>query len=435
MIKPASTFSVAPFRFDITPPLNHALLGGLVMPAVALDDALEGIGYVLLGAEAPIVVCVLDWAGLLNTAHLSWRIALAEAAHTTPDRVALQCVHQHNTPFVCPDASAAAAGHRDLPPMFDVAFVESCRQRACAAVRTALRTPQRVTHIAHGRTTVRQVASNRRVARDEAGRVLAMRKSSCNEPDLIALPEGVIDPWLQTAALYNAQGRKIVACHYYATHPMSYYRDGHVTSDFCGLARKRRQAEEPGCTHLYFTGCSGDVAAGKYNDGTPARRIELTERIHSAIVASEATLVPEPLTQVDWRFVPVLPAPRATPTIGELEAAIGDRRSDPIDRLLHAFQLGWVRRIARGVPLELSCLRLNHVSILHLPGEMFVAYQLRARAMRPDEPVLVAAYGDDGPWYIPTREEYPAGGYEVSAAFCGDEVDAMITDAIRSLLA
>ena len=153
MIKPASTFSVAPFRFDITPPLHHALLGGLVMPAVALDDALEGIGYVLLGAEAPIVVCVLDWAGLLNTAHLSWRIALAEAAHTTPDRVALQCVHQHNTPFVCPDASAAAAGHRDLPPMFDVAFVESCRQRACAAVRSA--TPPRTLTPARNSASVR----------------------------------------------------------------------------------------------------------------------------------------------------------------------------------------------------------------------------------------------------------------------------------------
>jgi hypothetical protein len=86
------------------------------------------------------------------------------------------------------------------------------------------------------------------------------------------------------------------------------------------------------------------------------------------------------------------------------------------------------------VPLVLSRLRLNSISILHLPGEMFVEYQLRARAVRPRQPVAVAAYGDDGLWYVPTKEEYPAGGYEVGVAFCRDEVDRLMTDAIRRLL-
>ena len=48
---------------------------------------------------------------------------------------------------------------------------------------------------------------------------------------------------------------------------------------------------------------------------------------------------------------------------------------------------------------------------------------------------MVAAYGDDGLWYVPTKDEYPAGGYEVSVAFCTDEVDALMTDAMRRLLA
>ena len=88
----------------------------------------------------------------------------------------------------------------------------------------------------------------------------------------------------------------------------------------------------------------------------------------------------------------------------------------------------------RGVPFVLSRLRLNSISILHLPGEMFIEYQLRARAMRPRQPVAVAAYGDDGLWYVPTKEEYPAGGYEVSVAFCRDDVDEIMTGAIRRLL-
>jgi hypothetical protein len=433
VIKPSAELSIAPFRFDVTPPLGHSLLGGWIPPVGGYDDPLEAIGYVLLGAGEPIVVCALDWAGLMNGSHLTWRRAFAESAGTIANRVAIQCVHQHNAPLVCSEARAAAAQHTDLPEVFDVQFFQGCVARGQAAIRTALQRPRRVTHVAHGESTVHEVASNRRVARDLAGRVRAMRLSSCTDPELVALPEGPIDPMLQTIAFYH-DDEKIVSCHYYATHPMSYYRDGRVSSDFCGLARKRRQREEPGCTHLYFTGCAGNVAAGKYNDGSPATRALLTQRVYDAITASDSRLIPEPLTTVDWRTVAVSPAARQPSDEFTLETAIADRGSAIAERLIAAFRLGWSRRVARGMPLELSCLRLNDHSVLHLPGEMFVEYQLRARALRPDSVVAVAASGDGGPWYVPTREEYANGGYEVSVAFCPEEIDELFTAAIARLL-
>ncbi|MES2694880.1 MAG: hypothetical protein V4773_15520, partial [Verrucomicrobiota bacterium] len=138
MIKPAHSFAIAPFRFDVTPPLQHALLGGLIMPAIEHDDALEAIGYVLLSNDAPIVICAVDWAGLMNDAHAVWCRTLAEAAGTTPDRVAVQCVHPHNAPFVCPEAQAVVSQHRDLPSMFDQGFFETCLDRAREAVRAAV---------------------------------------------------------------------------------------------------------------------------------------------------------------------------------------------------------------------------------------------------------------------------------------------------------
>jgi hypothetical protein len=207
-----------------------------------------------------------------------------------------------------------------------------------------------------------------------------------------------------------------------------------VTSDFCGLARKRRQAEEPGCTHLYFTGCAGDVSAGKYNDGTPANRAALTERMYAGIVAAERKLKPRRLRRIEWRTDSILPLPPATPTAAALEAVLAQGDAPLVDRLISAFRLGWMNRAKRGVPLGLSRMRLNTISILHLPGEMFISYQLRAQALRPRQPVAVAAYGDGGPWYVPTKEEFPAGGYEVSVAFCNDDVDALVSGAIQRLL-
>ncbi len=428
-------FEIAHFRCDVTPPLGHSLLGGWISPALAIDDSLEAIGYVLFGAGAPIVICALDWAGLMNDAHLAWRRALATGAGTTPDRVTVHCVHQHNTPFVCPEANALAATCPDLPAMYDVGFFADCLARLQAVVAAAVARRERVAHVSHGQARVDQVASNRRIDRDEAGVIREMRLSSCTDPRLIALPEGTIDPILQTVAFHGRDGRRRVACHYYATHPMSFYRDGRVTSDFCGLARKRLQDEDPECTHLYFTGCAGNISAGKYNDGSPAARMALTERIYAGMVAAGANGKPQPLAEVDWRIDEVLPPPTSSPTEAELVAAVIDPQRPLVERLLPAYRVGWLRRFARGTPLVLSRLRLNDISVLHLPGEMFIEYQLRAQAMRPGQPVAVAAYGDDGIWYVPTCEEYSKGGYEVGVAFCAEEIDEILTQAMRRLLA
>jgi hypothetical protein len=119
-----------------------------------------------LGAGAPIVFCVLDWTGVLNAAHLRWRTVLAEAAGTTPDRVALHSVHQHNAPFVCFDAGERIARQADLPKVFEMDFFQRCLDASRSAVQEAVRRARPVTHIAQGGGRVVEVAGNRRLQRD-----------------------------------------------------------------------------------------------------------------------------------------------------------------------------------------------------------------------------------------------------------------------------
>ncbi len=425
--------AIAPFRFDVTPPLGHALLGGLVPPALAIDDELEAIGYVLLTHEAPIVVCSLDWAGLMNASYRRFREVLAQAANTTPDRVALHCVHQHNAPFICEETQQRLEQDADVDPVFDPIFFGDCLTRATRAIQVALGNPIAVTHIAHGSAAVEHVASNRRVDRDEQGNVRAMRGSACADPELTALAEGLIDPKLQTVAYYSGT-QKVVSCHTYATHPMSYYRDGRVTSDFCGLARKQRQAEEPNCTQLYFTGCAGNIAAGKYNNGSTAARTALTQRIHRAIVASEAELQPEPLQTVAWRTHAVFPESRVPSSVEELGATVGGAEAPRIGKILHAYWRSWEARTLRQEPLELSALHLNGIAQIHLPGEPFLEFQLHAQSLRDEQPVITIGYGDGGPWYIPTADELPRGGYETIVAFNKPSIDGLLRGAIGRLL-
>ncbi|MBM3889921.1 MAG: hypothetical protein FJ388_12465, partial [Verrucomicrobia bacterium] len=60
---------------------------------------------------------------------------------------------------------------------------------------------------------------------------------------------------------------------------------------------------------------------------------------------------------------------------------------------------------------------------------------LRAQQMQPRRFVATAAYGDGGPWYIPVKQEYPKGGYEVSVANCSEAVDDILTRGMRDVLA
>jgi hypothetical protein len=428
---------LAAFRFDVTPPLGHSLCGGWIEPAVGVDDPLEAIGVVLLGAgNKPIVLCAVDWTGILNDAHVAWRAALAEAAGTSPDRVAVHCVHQHAAPMACIHSERIVAAQGDLPHIVDMAFHDRCLRRARQAIEDALPKAVRITHVARGQAKVDRVASNRRIYRDASGRIIADRTSDGPNEQMRAMPEGLIDPWLKTVAFYDADGRKVAALHYYATHPMSYYRDGRVSSDFAGLARKRRQLDEPDCLHVYFTGCAGNIAAGKYNDGTAESRRALADRMYDGIVRSEEDLQPMPIREVAWNTAEVLPPPnRALLVADELERWIGDRSNSVVARNRSAYMLSWLRRAERGgPPLVLSALHVNNISLLHLPGECFVEYQLRAQRSRLTRFVATAAYGDGGPWYIPVPEEYAHGGYEASVAFCDPQVDALLTSAMETLL-
>lgn len=429
----ATPLRIAPFRFEVSPPLGHPLCGGWIKPVVGYDDALECIGYVLLGAGSPLVVCAVDWTGVLNEAHLQWRSALADAAGTTPDRVAVQAVHQHNAPFACPATERLLQTHSGQLRNLDLNFLQTCLDRGREAVRQALPLAQPVTHVAFSQAPVLQVASNRRVLRDGNGKVIRMRGSYSKDPELIALPEGLIDPDLRTLSFFNGN-RRLVSCHYYATHPMSYYGDGRVTSDFVGLARKRRQADDPGCTQIYFTGCAGNVSAGKYNDGSPAIRPLLAERIYTALVASEGIQRPEPIASVEWRTQSVLLSPRPQFNRAELQTTLANSAASPADRIRSAMKLIWMERCAEQIPLVISALRINRMVSLHLPAEMFVDYQLRIQKLAPSLQIATAAYGDGGPWYIPTAQEFPSGGYEVDYAFCGPEVDTILSATFRPLL-
>ena len=199
----------------------------------------------------------------------------------TPVRVLLSCIHQHDAPIADLTAQRFLNESRSSGSICDLEFHETAVQRVVQALREGQRASRRVTHLGLGQAQVEKVASNRRYVGPE-GKLFFNRTSATRDAWIRAQPEGTVDPWLKTLSFWDGE-RPVLALSCYATHPMSYYGKGAVSSDFMGMARDRRQKEDGDVKQIYVSGCSGNVTAGKYNDGAPENRSVLADRIYRAM--------------------------------------------------------------------------------------------------------------------------------------------------------
>ncbi|HYI97013.1 MAG TPA: hypothetical protein VEX68_25950 [Bryobacteraceae bacterium] len=432
----AEPLRIATFQVDVTPPLGSPLCCSAgVKPAEQIVDPLSARGIILIGPQKSIVLVAVDWEGIANEGWDEWRRAIAAAANTDSDHVSVHTLHQHDAPGYDPTAEKILKKHGLAAKLYEPNFMRSMIKRVAEAVREAARTPQIVTHLGLGRAKVKEVASSRRVLGPD-GKVKHVRFSASRIPEAREAPEGVIDPFVRVVSFWN-QNRPLVSITYYATHPQSYYGQGGVSADFVGMARSMREAELP-IAHIHFNGAGGNVAAGKYNDGSPSMRPILARRLADSMKAAWESMAKTPIKAADvsWRSLPVaLPVADAIRNQERLRALITDPAQPIRNRLTAGRDLAFVQQRAANRKIPLFLLILGGARIIHMPGELFVEYQLAAQEMKPDSFIAMAAYGDYGPGYIGTRIAYSQGGYETgSVSRTAPEVEEVLLPALRELL-
>jgi hypothetical protein len=429
----AEPLRVGVFDVDASPPVGSPLAYNRC-DAVAMS--LRAHGIVLLGSDQPIVLCAVDWIGIANDGYTQWRLSIAKAVGTDPHRVSIHTLHQHDAPVCDLSAEAILAGHGLSGLLFDVKFVQQTISRVASAAAAAKQGATIVTHVGIGQARVEKVASNRRILGGD-GKVRATRYTACADPELRAEPEGIIDPQLKAISFWN-EDKPTVVLTYFATHPQSYYLRGIANPDFPGMARFIRQVTLNGLPHVHFNGAGGNIGAGKYNDGTPDNRQVLAQRMANGMAAAWQASQRYSITSndVQWRSrgIAIRPAPHLDEA--KLLAILDDKSKTNVARGSAARDLAWLRRCQHDDKVDVSCLRIGKASILHLPGEAVVEYQLAAQQMRPDQFVAVAAYGDYGTGYICLEEHYGQGGYEDSprASRVSPNTERIMKEAIRDVL-
>lgn len=425
----AAPLRVGVFRSDVTPEIGEPLIW--VTPATKIDDPLWAKGVIIESSGPRFVLCAVDWCGIGNSTYHLFRSKIAAAAGTSIENVMVQTLHQHTAPYVDGDAYAILRKLPKHPLLMSDAFLTRVTDRLAGAVREALQRMLPFDSLGAGQGRVERVASARRITGSD-GKQITRYSTGGKDPKMAALPEGAIDPYLRTVTF--ASGNKpLVRLHYYATHPQTWCCDGQVSGDVVNIARAALEREE-NIAHIYFTGCSGDVTVGKYNDGTEEAKNKLAERLAAGMRASIHNTEFAPAGPVGWRRVDLTLTPKTQPhaeSVTALEAAIASGRLDDVALYRAAIDLAFVRRKR---PLPTAALEIGKISILHLPGEPMVEFQKYALSLRPDRFVAVAGYGDIAPGYLCTDRAMAEGGYEPGAANAGPGVEAALKEVIRKLL-
>lgn len=424
---------VATFSADITPPLGQPVGLGFIPILKTAEHPLLARGILLKDSGVSCAICTLDWMEVHNESYDFLREAIGEAAGVPASNVALQSLHQHTAPAMSTAAQRLQLAETDSRRIASAEYLLYVSKKIDAAIRESQNNWQIVTSIRTGKAKVERVASNRRLELAD-GSIKQRGSNTKNSPALRELEEGLIDPRVRTVSFHDSGG-PIAQLHYYASHPQSFYGDGRATYDVPGIIRDRIE-KATGVFQLYVTGCGGDVAFGKYNDGSREARTVLTARLQTGIEQSIASLKHHPVKPMQWVVEPVRFPFRTDDAFSESTSRriLRDPEASEAQTRKAAIALAWIERVRSGRPVEISCLSIGQVQMLHLPGEPFVQFQLAAQEMRPDSFVCVAGYGDCGMGYIGGDRIFTdRGGYEQTYSFAGP-CEKLLLSSIRKVL-
>ena len=423
------------FFVDVTPPLGNYLCGGLHgTPAIGVEQPISLRGMIFEQGGKKYVVAAVEYCYLCGKSHDRMIAAMAHAAGVDASAVTLHSVHTHDAPLIYEEVhtlfSQPAAVH-------DEVYFQSVIDGTRRAIQSALATPGTVVsgvRFSHHR--VEQFASTRRIL--DANNRCKIRFSRCPDPVLKAAPEGKIDPLVDQVIFYNPANKPFACLHFYASHPQ--VSDGRrlISGDTVGVALDLFTQTNPGVFSVYFTGCAGDITAGKYTTAHRERdRVAFGVRLFDGMQAAfEKSTPPTPVTKLDWCDGTFdMPLSSESKDAAHYRAILDNPQIGTGGKYMAGLKYHKLTRGFKSYPFRTSCLKFDDLHVLFMPSELSVEYQLFAKSLRPGK-VAVAAYGDSFLNYIATDEAFDQGGYEVDPAWTevSRGCETPIKDSIRAAL-
>ena len=414
---------IVTFQVDVTPPIGDPLA---YVPNEKVDSPIYVSGVILDDGKTRAVWVTNDYIYICGESYVMWTEMIAKQAGTTTENVFLHSVHQHDSIRWAPEYNPKEG--EDGPLVVSLEYCEKSLSDVSDAIAKAVAGPwHSVGRLLTSETRVGGLAANRRLV-DENGQFAHTRFSGKNPQALQAWPVGKIDPLLRTVCFENTEGERVVAMHFYATHPMAAYMRNMVSSDVPGRALRHVQENDDSVAlNIYFTGCGGDITFGKYNLTGDAQAIDqLGMRLGEGILRNLQLLEEQPIGPLVVKRVAFEVPFNQTLQSASMYTGEHSQERRYLQETIDLWRQSTVARMSIGPTVHFLSFTLS---------EVFVDYQLYAQSLIPEHFLATAAFGNGVYWYIPTRAAFEEnGGYETSDRAClvTPDIDEVLRKAIRS---
>ncbi len=245
-------------------------------------------------------------------------------------------------------------------------------------------------------------------------------------PDIIG-PAGPIDPQVGIISLSKV-GAKVpsAAIVSFAMHPDTAGGGTLYSADYIySLDQRMKKAFGPDFTTLFGTGTCGDINHRDVHKQKQRMADELGSMLGDSVVAAidKDTLAPIKQPSLAVRSTKV---PAKLQQISESDIAKAKVNMDrlgmkgfPFSDAVEACRVMDLVRLKKlwgdTVPLEVQAFRLDDdTAIVTLPSEIFVNLGLAIKAASPFKTTLVIELANDSVAYIPTKQAFLEGSYEVT---------------------
>ncbi len=396
----------------------------------------KSIAIDLNGVRIAMVAC--DLVGLPREYSEEARRIIQQKTGLAPDHVMISATHSHTGPVLLTPTS-----RYNLPPDMDRIAKDYGAALPAKIAESAIRAihalqPARI------RSTIGRedsLAFNRRYFMKD-GTV------AWNPPRLdpnILKPAGPTDPAVPLIYIETLKGEPIAAYVNYALHQDT-TGGMQFSADYAYmLAKVLRDAKGPHLVTVFTIGCAGNVNHFDVTFPEKQQGYEEASRIGAVLAAAvlkaiqHAPVIDIPSIRVSSEIVK-LPTPQITAQEAEwarkTAATFGQSNAAPFLDLVRAGRDMDLLPL-HGGPLdaEVQAIALgDKLAFVGLPGEIFVELGLTLKQDSPYANTIIAELADGSIGYVPNRQAYQEGQYEVVSSHCapgGGEL--LMASALRQL--
>ncbi len=395
-------------QVDITPNPGIPLSGYIAREGVStgIHDRLAATVLALSGAghRAALVSC--DLVGLDQATVSTIRQKIQSATGIPARDVMVACTHTHSGP--------ATIFLQDCGEV-DTTYMRILERKLAAAAEQAVKNLRPV-QVKTGKAVLHGWAVDRRS------------------------PGAEIDEEVGVVGLYDEQGQPAAVLVNYACHPVVLGAENRlISADYPGYLKQALQ-DSLGCPAIFLTGAAGNV------DPIQRGNYQAAQAFGQALADCALRLLAETPSATPTHFsigaatleLPLLPLPSEvdltqTINVHRQKAAESARNGKTIEAKIHNAMLHWAEatlakvqagRAEASLAGEAQVLHLDRAAVVGVSGELFssLGQAIKKGGLemisheRGDGIILINGYTNSVIGYIPPRQEYARGGYEIAEA-------------------